>query len=70
MPELPEVETIRSGLEASTTNRRIEKCDVLLARTIAFPDSPFIFARVSNIRQSAPGIVAANISTANYLRVI
>lgn len=45
MPELPEVETIRSGLEASTTNRRIEECDVLLARTIAFPDSPFIFCQ-------------------------
>lgn len=45
MPELPEVETIRSGLAASTTNRRIEECEVLLDRTIAFPDSPFIFCK-------------------------
>lgn len=43
MPELPEVETIRLGLEQTTTERRIEKCEVLLNRTIAFPSSPLLF---------------------------
>ncbi|MCS6958603.1 MAG: DNA-formamidopyrimidine glycosylase [Pseudanabaenaceae cyanobacterium SKYGB_i_bin29] len=38
MPELPEVETIRSGLARTTTNCSVESCAVLLARTIAFPD--------------------------------
>lgn len=49
MPELPEVETIRRGLVASTIDRRIEECEVLLPRTIAFPDSSIIFC--ANIKQ-------------------
>ncbi len=49
MPELPEVETIRRGLAASTIDRRIEECEVLLPRTIAFPKSSIIFC--ANIKR-------------------
>ena len=37
MPELPEVETVRRGLERVTLNQQIEGGDVLLSRTIAHP---------------------------------
>lgn len=47
MPELPEVETIRRGLNQHTLERAITGCEVLLPRTIAYPDSPDEFiARV------------------------
>lgn len=39
MPELPEVETVRRGLNQVTLSRNIEGGDVLLARTIAYPFS-------------------------------
>lgn len=39
MPELPEVETVRKGLEQLTTNQPIVGGEVLLARTLASPDS-------------------------------
>jgi formamidopyrimidine-DNA glycosylase len=38
MPELPEVETIRIGLDRTTIGRQIEGGEVLLPRTIAHPD--------------------------------
>lgn len=37
MPELPEVETVRRGLEGVTLNQEITGGDVLLSRTIAYP---------------------------------
>ena len=37
MPELPEVETVRRGLDQLTTNQVIEGSEVLLPRTIAYP---------------------------------
>lgn len=37
MPELPEVETVRRGLNKLTTNQVIEGSEVLLPRTIAYP---------------------------------
>lgn len=37
MPELPEVETVRRGLEGVTLNKEITGGDVLLSRTIAYP---------------------------------
>ena len=37
MPELPEVETVRRGLEKLTTKQPIEGGEVLLERTIAYP---------------------------------
>ena len=37
MPELPEVETVRRGLNQLTTNQVIEGSEVLLPRTIAYP---------------------------------
>ncbi len=37
MPELPEVETVRRGLEKVTLNQEITGGDVLLNRTIAYP---------------------------------
>lgn len=39
MPELPEVETVRRGLNQLTLNQEITGGDVLLARTIAYPFS-------------------------------
>ncbi|NEP49946.1 MAG: DNA-formamidopyrimidine glycosylase [Moorea sp. SIO3C2] len=40
MPELPEVETIRLGLNQVTTGQEIQGGEVLLSRTIAHPISP------------------------------
>ena len=37
MPELPEVETVRRGLDQLTRNQIIEGSEVLLDRTIAYP---------------------------------
>ena len=37
MPELPEVETVRRGLNERTLNRRVTAVEVLLDRTIAYP---------------------------------
>jgi len=37
VPELPEVETVRRGLEGVTLNQEITGGDVLLSRTIAYP---------------------------------
>ncbi|GAB4531622.1 MAG: DNA-formamidopyrimidine glycosylase [Pleurocapsa sp.] len=37
MPELPEVETVRRGLNQLTIAQPIEKVEVLLARSIAYP---------------------------------
>ncbi|MBP0020688.1 MAG: DNA-formamidopyrimidine glycosylase [Cyanobacteria bacterium SBLK] len=39
MPELPEVETVRRGLNRLTLDREIRGGEVLLARTIAYPIS-------------------------------
>ncbi|WP_138497776.1 DNA-formamidopyrimidine glycosylase [Nostoc sp. PA-18-2419] len=39
MPELPEVETVRRGLNQLTLNQKITGGDVLLDRTIAYPFS-------------------------------
>lgn len=39
MPELPEVETVRRGLNQFTLNREITDGNVLLERTIAYPFS-------------------------------
>ena len=38
MPELPEVETVRRGLHKLTIDRPIEGGEVLLPRTLAYPD--------------------------------
>ena len=38
MPELPEVETVRRGLDKLTTNQPIQGGEVLLAKTLAYPD--------------------------------
>lgn len=38
MPELPEVETVRRGLNRLTVNKPILGVEVLLARTLAYPD--------------------------------
>jgi formamidopyrimidine-DNA glycosylase len=39
MPELPEVETVRRGLEQATLNQRITAVEVLYPRSIGAPDS-------------------------------
>jgi formamidopyrimidine-DNA glycosylase len=43
MPELPEVETVRRGLEANTIGYRITGGAVLLDRTVAYPDTSTAF---------------------------
>lgn len=43
MPELPEVETVRRGLEQQTRGLRIDRVEVLRARAIASPDDPAVF---------------------------
>lgn len=43
MPELPEVETVRRGLELYTCNQMITGGEVLLPRTIAFPEAAEAF---------------------------
>ncbi|MGG6296934.1 DNA-formamidopyrimidine glycosylase [Leptolyngbya sp. AN02str] len=43
VPELPEVETVRLGLNQVTLNQVIEGGDVLLERTVAYPDSAIAF---------------------------
>ena len=43
MPELPEVETVRLGLNQTTLGRQIEGGEVLLPRTIAYPETPTSF---------------------------
>ena len=40
VPELPEVETVRRGLERQTRGFTIERVEVLRARAIAAPRSP------------------------------
>ncbi|MEH2058833.1 MAG: DNA-formamidopyrimidine glycosylase [Nostoc sp.] len=51
MPELPEVETVRRGLNQLTLNQEITGGDVLLDRTIAYPFSVGEF--VDGIKQNA-----------------
>ncbi len=43
MPELPEVETVRRGLERQTLNFRITRVEVLRQRAIASPPDPEAF---------------------------
>jgi formamidopyrimidine-DNA glycosylase len=43
MPELPEVETVRRGLEATTIGYRIVGGEVLLDRTVAYPETSAAF---------------------------
>ncbi len=44
MPELPEVETVRRGLDRYTLDRAITGTEVLLPRTIAYPETPEEFS--------------------------
>jgi formamidopyrimidine-DNA glycosylase len=44
MPELPEVETVRRGLDKYTLDRAITGTEVLLPRTIAHPETPEEFS--------------------------
>jgi formamidopyrimidine-DNA glycosylase len=62
MPELPEVETVRKGLNQLTLNQEITGGDVLLDRTIAYPFSVGEF--IDGINKNAyPGGVGAAIAT-------
>ncbi|MCC5629934.1 DNA-formamidopyrimidine glycosylase [Nostoc sphaeroides CHAB 2801] len=62
MPELPEVETVRRGLNQLTLNQEITGGDVLLDRTIAYPFSVGEF--VDGIKTNAyPSGVGAAIAT-------
>lgn len=46
MPELPEVETVRIGLNQNTLGWQIEGVEVLLARAIAYPENTQDFINV------------------------
>ncbi|OKH13447.1 DNA-formamidopyrimidine glycosylase [[Limnothrix rosea] IAM M-220] len=43
MPELPEVETVRRGLEQITTGKTITGAEILLSKTLAAPEDPDYF---------------------------
>ncbi|MFM7312927.1 MAG: DNA-formamidopyrimidine glycosylase [Cyanobium sp.] len=43
MPELPEVETVRRGLQERSLGRRIDAVEVLRSRAIAHPPDPELF---------------------------
>ena len=43
MPELPEVETVRVGLEPAVTGRTFERVEILDSRLVA-PEEPFAVA--------------------------
>ncbi len=45
MPELPEVETVCRGLNNLTLNQEIQGSEVLLARSLAYPQSIFEFSQ-------------------------
>jgi formamidopyrimidine-DNA glycosylase len=50
MPELPEVETVRLGLNQTTLGREIQGGEVLLTRTIAYPeDSTKFLSELKNL---------------------
>ncbi|WNC22778.1 DNA-formamidopyrimidine glycosylase [Thermosynechococcus sp. PP22] len=51
MPELPEVETVRRGLEVVTLGQPIVGVEVLLARSIALPEEPQAF--IDHLRDRA-----------------
>ncbi len=54
MPELPEVETVRRGLEIQTLGMTIARVEVLRNRAVAFPPDPTLFClalRDSTIEQ-------------------
>jgi formamidopyrimidine-DNA glycosylase len=54
VPELPEVETVRRGLEIQTQGMTIAKVEVLRTRAVAFPPDPMLFClalRDSRIEQ-------------------
>jgi formamidopyrimidine-DNA glycosylase len=44
VPELPEVETVRRGLQQRTTDFRVERVEVLRHRAVASPSDPTAFA--------------------------
>jgi formamidopyrimidine-DNA glycosylase len=44
VPELPEVETVRRGLERQTIDQQMQRVEVLRSRAIASPASPELFA--------------------------
>ncbi|MCC5638002.1 DNA-formamidopyrimidine glycosylase [Nostoc sp. CHAB 5844] len=74
MPELPEVETVRRGLNRLTLNQSITGGDVLLNRTIAYPFSVDEF--IHGIKGSAMTTwhrrgkyLLAELSSAGYLGV-
>ncbi|MHC5827873.1 MAG: DNA-formamidopyrimidine glycosylase family protein, partial [Nostoc sp.] len=61
MPELPEVETVRRGLNQLTLNQEITGGDVLLDRTIAYPFSvgEFVDGITKNAIASGVGVAIA-----------
>ena len=54
MPELPEVETVRRGLDKLTLNQPIGRVEVLLDRTVAYP------AEAEEFEHSITGLAIAN----------
>ena len=54
MPELPEVETVRKGLNRLTVNQTVKGGEVLLARTLAYP------ADIENFWQGIQGKAIAS----------
>lgn len=53
MPELPEVEIVRRGLEQQTQGQTIQGADVLYSRTVAHPDVSDFIGGLRNVRIKA-----------------
>ena len=74
MPELPEVETVRRGLDKVTLNQEITGGDVLLSRTIAYPlsNDEFLNGLQKNVIanwQRQGKYLLAQLSNSSYLGV-
>ena len=71
MPELPEVETVRRGLNQYTVDRPITGSEVLLPRTVAHPDTPDEFiagldrTQIQTWHRRGKYLFAELVSTAN-----
>ena len=57
MPELPEVETIRLGLQKYLVGHKIEKIDVRLSKLFSGEPENIIGAKVIDIRRFGKGLV-------------
>ena len=66
MPELPEVETVRRGLNNLTLDLPIQSGEVLLTRSLAYPADVEQFGRELRVKRSLAGREGENIYSPSY----